>query len=971
MLIFAGMIPDNFTAKKKLLMGSVLSNTLATIEGLVDHFSITETHEELFYTMGDELEKIIAHDKSAFYLWNDLGNKLRLLHAKGFNEEERKAAENTALERHPGHVFKSGKLFYTPDQISHPSPVAIESIKKSKVRSRLYVPVRCSGKIIGTFGIQSELTNAFSEDDIAVLKVFASLAAEAYTAIAKKVALVKKNIENEKLTTLAKNTTNSVMYTDIEGNITWVNKRFEEFTGYELHEIIGKKPGSFLQGKNTEAEKAEELRKAQATLTSCKTIITNYSKNGVECKVDVQLSPVFNEAGELTNFIAIQQDVTQEELLRKEAQLANQQLRSQFEDILALKDQFRALVENTSDLVTSLDEQGTILYANDTWLNKTGYAKEDVLHTSIFQYIHPDSREHCSLFFGNLRDKAKETFVSYSIIDKQGQVIELEGNVVTRFKEGKLYLINSYLQDRTEWNKTQRREEQYRAALVNYKNALDSAAIVSIADREGIIKYVNDKFCEVSKYSRNELIGNNHSIVNSDHHDKPFWEDFWKTITKGKIWRGEVKNRAKDGSIYWVDSTIIPFMKDDVIEEYISIRYEITENVRNKEDILAQKAFYENILHNIPVDIAVFNEKHQYIFLNKESIKNNELREWLIGKDDFDYANLKGLPASFAQARRDKFNEVLGSESDIVWVDKQLAPTGEVRFKERRFHTYADKKTMIGYAVDITGIKLNELELKRSKEELLFLNQNLETEIETIKLSNTSLENFAYSISHDLKAPLRNIGSFSGLLQRAIERNNPAEIDQFLQFINAGVYKMTEQINALLKFSTYGTAPLKVSEFSLREELDKACTLYRNLVEPSRFTFENRVEASVRADKTLISTVLENLLSNAIKYSMPKNEVHLKVYEKMMDGEVVFCVEDKGIGFDMTQYDRIFALFQRLHGQEVEGLGIGLSHVQRIIERHNGKIWAESEVGIGTTFYFTIPSINAMNLTMIPKMKIA
>ena len=218
---------------------------------------------------------------------------------------------------------------------------------------------------------------------------------------------------------------------------------------------------------------------------------------------------------------------------------------------------------------------------------------------------------------------------------------------------------------------------------------------------------------------------------------------------------------------------------------------------------------------------------------------------------------------------------------------------------------------------------------------------------------------------------MRNIGSFSGLLQRAIERNNPAEIDQFLQFINAGVYKMTEQINALLKFSTYGTAPLKVSEFSLREELDKACTLYRNLVEPSRFTFENRVEASVRADKTLISTVLENLLSNAIKYSMPKNEVHLKVYEKMMDGEVVFCVEDKGIGFDMTQYDRIFALFQRLHGQEVEGLGIGLSHVQRIIERHNGKIWAESEVGIGTTFYFTIPSINAMNLTMIPKMKIA
>jgi len=282
---------------------------------------------------------------------------------------------------------------------------------------------------------------------------------------------------------------------------------------------------------------------------------------------------------------------------------------------------------------------------------------------------------------------------------------------------------------------------------------------------------------------------------------------------------------------------------------------------------------------------------------------------------------------------------------------------------------------MIGYAVDITSLKTNELELERSREELLFMNKNLETEIETrtreIKLSNTSLENFAYSISHDLKAPLRNIGSFSGLLQRAIEKNNPAEIDQFLQFINAGVFKMTEQINALLKFSTYGTTPLKFSEFSLQEEVDNACKLYSNLIEPGQFTFENKIAASVRADKSLVSTVLENLLSNAIKYSMPKNEVHLRAYEKWIDGELVYCVEDKGIGFDMTYYDKIFGLFQRLHGQEVEGMGIGLSHVKRIIERHNGKIWAESQVGIGTTFYFTLPTVYAQEMDPAPKLKIA
>ena len=955
-------------------MSSVLRNALSVVEGLVDCFSGIETPEELLKTLSAELEKIIAHDTLSFYLWDDLENKLRLFHAKGFDEEERKAAESTALERHPGHVFKSGEIFYTTDQLLKPNPIAIEPRKNSKVRSRLYVPVKCKGKIIGTFGIQSKMPEAFNEDDIAILKVFAGLAAEAYLGIKKNVDLINKNLENEKLAAFAKNTTNSILYLDRAGNITWVNKRFEKIYGYELKEVIGKKASSFLIGENTEMEKVEEFRKSMIDAVSRETIFTSYSKSGRENKALVSISPIFNAGGELTNFVVLQQDITEEQKLRKEAQDAHEKIRAQFESILSLKDQYKALIENTSDLVTSLDDKGNILYVNDTWLNKMGYVLEDVIHTSIFQYIHPDSQEHCSMFFGTLQDKAKESYVCYSIIDKQGQAIELEGKVITRFKEGKLCLLNSYLRDVTERTQIQKREDQYRVALLNYKNALDSAAIVSITDRNGIIKYVNDKFCEISKYNRDELIGKSHNIVNSGYHNKSFWEGLWTTIAKGEMWRGEVKNRAKDGAFYWVDSTIIPFINDGVIDEYISIRYEITASVINKDKILSQKVFYENILHNIPVDIAVFNERHEYVFLNKEAINNDELRQWLVGKTDFDYAQRKGLPASFGQVRRDMFNKVIASDKDIVWLDKQINAAGEVRFKERRFHTYADKKTIIGYAVDITTMKQNELELERSKNELLFLNKHLEAEIENrireIKLSNSSLENFAYSISHDLKAPLRHIGSFSGLLQRAIEKNNKSEIDQFLQFINTGVFKMMEQINALLKFSTYGTKQLDLSEFRLHDEIDKAFGLYSTFIDTAQFTFENQTEAIVSADKNLISAVLENLMSNAIKYSMPKNEVHLKVFEKWIDGELVFCVQDKGIGFDMKYYDKIFGLFQRLHGQEVEGMGIGLSHVKRIIERHNGKIWAESQVGVGTTFYFTLPMSVEVKMSLASKLKI-
>ena len=222
----------------------------------------------------------------------------------------------------------------------------------------MVVPVKLNTEIIGVFGFQSKSPNAFSEKNLALLKVFASLIGDSFSSIKKDTEIKRQIDENEKLSILIRNTTNNVIYADKEGRITWVNKHFEESTGFLLDDIIGKKPGSFLCGEATEIEKTNELRTAIQQRKKCQLTITNYKKNGELFKVDLQLIPIFHSSGEFYQFVSIQEDITRLEVQKTEIEHNQKEIQGNLLKIAIKENLYSSLVQTTHDLISTSDKNG-------------------------------------------------------------------------------------------------------------------------------------------------------------------------------------------------------------------------------------------------------------------------------------------------------------------------------------------------------------------------------------------------------------------------------------------------------------------------------------------------------------------------------------------------------------------------------------------------------------------------------------
>ena len=250
-------------------------------------------------------------------------------------------------------------------------------------------------------------------------------------------------------------------------------------------------------------------------------------------------------------------------------------------------------------------------------------------------------------------------------------------------------------------------------------------------------------------------------------------------------------------------------------------------------------------------------------------------------------------------------------------------------------------------ARDITERKIKDDEISR-------LNMDLKENIQHLEVANKELESFSYSVSHDLRAPLRSISNYSQMLEEAFASQMDEKFTKLLGNIKRNTFKMDTLIDDLLAFSHLGRKSVQKQPINMTELVQHTYNELQESFQKGELILDALPD--IEADYNLLKQVVVNLLSNAIKYSDKIEQPVIQVGWTKKDHAIVYFVKDNGIGFDMEYSDKLFAVFQRLHStKEFEGTGVGLAIVKRIIEKHGGTVWAESKVGEGATFYFSLP----------------
>ena len=610
----------------------------------------------------------------------------------------------------------------------------------------------------------------------------------------------------------------------------------------------------------------------------------------------------------------------------------------------------------------------------------------------------------------------------YGILERQsnaeGNLTWLETNKIPLHDSaGKVIGILGTFEDVTQRQEAEEQIQQSLRKLSDFQEALTRSAIVTIMDPEGTIVYANDRFCEISQYSREDLIGNTHQIVNSNYHSPEFWQHLWQTIQKGEIWQGEIYDRAKDGRGYWVNSTIIPSLDENNRPiQYLEILEDINER-KQAEAALAYQLQKTKLLNQLTeaihqsldtkdifqtatrqirqlleVDcVGIFQLTAKYSATNLIGKNIGELVAWdaVMASDKVsnrlqeccfdtylavDYQRGEVLAiANTETADIPENHQKLLAELDIrAYLVVPLLQGKELwgllciyRSAVPYQWTEAEIEFMqkIATQLCISLYQAQLLEREKQQRHLLDLqNQQLRLAKEQAEQANVAKGSFLANMSHELRTPLNVILGFAQVMYRD-ETATPQQ-KETIQIINQSGEHLLSLINDVLEVTKIeaGKTTLKVDGFDLHYLLDsiekmlslKAANKGIRLI----FDRASNVPTYVKGDEVKVRQILLNLLNNAIQFTF-EGEVRLTTTaaHSQEQLELIFTVADTGIGIEPAEMDRLFAPFVQTESgiESQQGTGLGLSIGRKFARLMGGDIRVTSQYGIGSQFKLTLP----------------
>ena len=489
-----------------------------------------------------------------------------------------------------------------------------------------------------------------------------------------------------------------------------------------------------------------------------------------------------------------------------------------------------------------------------------------------------------------------------------------------------------------------------RRALNNQKFALDQHAIVSMTDLQGTITYANGKFSAISGYAMDELLGQNHRIVSSGHHAPAFFESMWQTIAQGQVWHGEICNRSKSGTLYWVDATLVPLLDGNGLpEQYIAIRTDISMRKSVEARLAEQLRFVEVLLDATPTAIYLKDLQGRYLRFNRafEHLVGIEREGW-IGKTVFDLVS--GDAAAMMDAK-DKELFQQGQNQTYEAAFRNLK-TGTLRqglyWKAPLTNAQGEVTGLVGTILDITDKNRIEQELREAK-------RNAEA-------ASQAKSDFLANMSHEIRTPMNGV---IGMTDLALDlEQNPTQ-REYLQIVKSSAQSLMVILNDVLDFSKIEAGKLNIEavRFPLLDTIEESLKTLRRRAAQKGLVLECRLQpglpSQVLGDPVRLRQVLTNLCDNAIKFTSQGGiEVDVRCTPAAGGQSLQFAVRDTGIGIPAAQQARVFEAFSQADSSTTRrfgGTGLGLTICARLVELMGGRIWLESAEGQGSCFFFCLP----------------